>query len=81
MANIHTGEIRSWDSLTEEQQKSGEWIKVPDGTEGGRARPASLIDRAFPKPSAEEQERALQRAVGLSQNQMRGFDAVGKPRR
>jgi hypothetical protein len=44
MANIHSGELRRWDSLTKEQQESGEWIKVPDGTEGGHARPRTFID-------------------------------------
>jgi hypothetical protein len=80
MANIHTGEVRPWDSLTKEQQESGEWIKVPDGTEGGMARPVTLLDRMFPKPTAADEERALRRAFNARHDQLRGFDATGKPR-
>lgn len=47
MANIYTGEIRPWLSLTEEQQKSGEWLRIPDGTEGGSARMRTLHDHVF----------------------------------
>lgn len=83
MANIHTGELRPWDDLTPEQQQSGEWIKVPDGTEGGRARSASLLDRVFAKrnPAAEKAAELaqLRRQNDSLHEQLRGFDAVGKP--
>lgn len=79
MANIHTGELRPWDDLTPEQQQSGEWIKVPDGTEGGRARPASLLDHMFPKPDAAEAQ--LKRQFDALTQRGSGFDAVGRPRR
>lgn len=81
MANIHTGELRPWDDLTPEQQQSGEWIKVPDGTEGGRARSASLLDRVFAKRDPAAEEAQLRRQYDSLSEQLRGFDAVGKPRR
>jgi hypothetical protein len=78
--NIETGALQPWDSLTPEQQKSGEWIKVPDGTEGGMARPASLLDRAFPKLDDEQAQAGLKRAFDFLAAQRGHFDATGKPR-
>ena len=71
--NMQTGEIRRWDSLTEEQQQSGEWIKLPphdlDGHHMTRRR--SLFDSllqqdARPAPSPAPDRRG-------------SFDALGRP--
>lgn len=51
MANIETGEVRWWDDLSDDEKKSGKWIQIPDGTEGGKARPRAIfrqdIDSVF----------------------------------
>lgn len=75
MANIETGEVRRWDSLTKEQQESGKWIRIPDGTEGGSARARSLLDDLFPsslKPDAREE------ILKALTKEARSFDATGK---
>jgi hypothetical protein len=39
-------EVVAWNSLTEAEQKSGDWIQLPDVSgEPARARKASLLDR------------------------------------
>ena len=76
--NVQTGEIRPWDSLTEEQQKSGEWIKLPTHDENGVAMAkhqpgAGILDQLFgPKGAAANR---LPDAL----RQPRRFDATGKP--
>jgi hypothetical protein len=66
MANIHTGEVRNWDDLSEAQRASGDWIKIehrPDSpllNEPPRARRRSVLDdirpREFTKRSPESHE-------------------------
>ncbi len=34
--NVTTGEIRPWDSLSEQEKSSGEWIKLPPHNDDGR---------------------------------------------
>lgn len=78
MANMETGEVRRWDSLTDKEKKSGKWIQIPDGTEGGFAREAGaqkIIDELFPPKSDKRMRDDVQRAIG-----QRGFDATGKAR-
>ena len=74
--NIETGEIKPWDSLTDEQQKSGEWIKLPTHDENGVALaqrdPGHAIRQLFGKPS-DADIRDLTRARATR------FDALGKP--
>jgi hypothetical protein len=48
-SNRH-GEIVQWDSLSEADQKSGQWIKLPTHDENGQpvmARRISLIEEIF----------------------------------
>ena len=78
MANIYTGAVRPWDSLTTEQQESGEWIKVPDGTEGGSARPRSLLDDVF--AITQDIAPTARSVFSCAPKPARQFDATGKPR-
>jgi hypothetical protein len=76
--NIQTGQITPWDSLTGEQQKSGEWVKLPPHDSDGHcnARRKTLLDGLFPTTGV---ERAL--SDRISAPQQRGtFDALGRPK-
>jgi hypothetical protein len=41
--NIQTGEIRPWDQLTEDEKKSGDWLKLPTRPQASEA----SVVRAF----------------------------------
>jgi hypothetical protein len=75
--NVQTGEIRPWDSLTETQQKSGEWIKLPTHDENGvamaRRDEGYMVKRLF--ADLPERDRGVLRFLSPA----RRFDANGKP--
>lgn len=74
--NVDTGEIRRWDSLTPEEQQSGEWIKLPPHDENGIALARPKPGRGQHTPSALEQ---FFKDLDVKREDMkRRFDAVGK---
>lgn len=75
--NMQNGKIVPWDSLTDEQRESGEWVKLPprdsDGHCDARQRSAlEMLIRTPAQPTAESLNRLAP---------PRGsFDALGRPR-
>lgn len=61
------GEIVAWDSLTEQEQKSGDWLKLPTHDENGepmQARRKTGADRMremFSPPKTEDAEASMRR--------------------
>jgi hypothetical protein len=77
--NVQTGEIKAWDSLTEEQRKSGEWVRLPPHDSDGHcnARRRTMLDTLFPPTAAP----ALPNRLIEDADRRRGsFDALGRPK-
>jgi hypothetical protein len=77
--NIQTGQITPWDSLTDEQKASGEWIKLPPHDNDGHcnAKRRSLLDGLFPTTNVEQ---ALPDRLFEATHKRGTFDALGRPR-
>jgi hypothetical protein len=77
--NVQTGEIKAWDSLTPEQQQSGEWVKLPPYDSDGHchARRRTVLDTLF-QTSAEP---ALPNRLFEDAPRSGSFDALGRPTR
>lgn len=72
------GDVVPWDSLTDEQKQSGDWIELPTvANEPPRARRRSVADRIFPPVASDQQTADLNAAFGRFKGE---FDALGKPR-
>lgn len=78
--NVYTGEVRSWGSLTPEQQSSGEWIRLP--TDAGLAQrdPARALSNTIPIDKDAELRRS-ERLVHALQRQESEFANRGRGRR
>jgi len=84
--NMETGEIRAWDALSAEEQRSGKWVKLPPHDSDGHcmARRKSLVGDLLP-PAVPARENAryapLSLIPGAPGSDRRGsFDALGRPK-
>jgi hypothetical protein len=57
-------EVKPWDSLTEEEKASGDWILLPDTTS---ARRKSELEKVFPSKAVDDghEDRSLRKLMGL----------------
>jgi hypothetical protein len=56
-------DVRPWDSLTDDEKASGDWILLPDTT---NARRKTELDKAFPSTSPDgHEDRSLRKLMGL----------------
>jgi hypothetical protein len=82
--NVHTSEIVPWDSLTDEQKASGDWIKLPAHDLDGHcdARRRTMLDDLLPAQPARVKDFASRsRIAGAPGHERRGtFDALGRPK-
>lgn len=68
MANLDTGEIRPWASLTNEERESGRWVPLPDKDENGepvlaRFDTGKPLRDMFPKETSYEERMKQLRAL------------------
>lgn len=72
------GQIVPWDSLSEAEQKSGDWIKLPTHDENGepaQARKVSMIEKAFGRGNEQEQLQRRAAAQERVRNEMERLEA------
>jgi hypothetical protein len=77
-SNRH-GEIVAWDSLTDAEQKSGSWIKLPTHDENGQpvmARRQSLMERLHAQLASRD---TREERIREMEAQMRLADATARP--
>lgn len=74
------GEIKPWDSLTDEEKASGDWIELPDVSGSPprqMARKKSRIEKLFGAAKSGK----IEDIEDFMRDRVRGqFDALGKPR-